>query len=430
MIKESFEIQYRGKTLEGIKIKEDDNTLTLKLPSGYNAVLEKKNIKKMISKGKTELQKRKISAKISKDKSLPRITILHTGGTIASKVDYETGAVTSRFTPEELLGMYPELNEIADLRPKMISNLSSEDMRFKHYNLLLEAIEKEVKGGVDGIIITHGTDTMHYTSAALQYSLSGLPIPILLVGAQRSSDRPSSDAYSNLKAAIGFIASQKDQFLSYRRVGICMHSDISRDNFLILDGLNTKKMHSSRRDAFKQINFMPFAKIENGNLKVLRSDLQSEKPTSKIEIIRYDEKLKIGFFKAHPNLFEEEISSLSIYDAVVIEGTGLGHLAVSQFDEFTKENPKNLEAVKNLIKKTKLIVGVQTVYGGTNMNIYSSGRYLKETGVLGDHMNLTTETLFIRAAYILSFARKDFEKVWMKNLEGFESRNVDDYDKE
>lgn len=418
-MKQRLKVNYSSEEIEGILIKEDDKNLVLKLDSGYNANLKKSKLEIL---SREDIEKKAVIDKpeIKKRKGLPKITVLHTGGTIASKVDYATGAVTSRFTAEELLGLYPELNEIADIKPEMIANLSSEDMRFTHYNLLLDAIKKAVEEGTDGIIISHGTDTMHYTSAALQYAIENLSIPVILVGAQRSSDRASSDAYSNLKAAVDFIVFNKDKDKAFRRVGICMHDSLSDFSFNILDAINAKKMHSSRRDAFKQINFPPVANIDREIIDVCREDLFTNKPEEKTKITKYDENLKIGFFKAHPHLFPEEISALSIYDAVVIEGTGLGHIAVSQFDEHTKINPKNLEAVGELIKKTKVIVGVQTVSGHTNMNIYSSGRYLQETSVLGQFMNLTTETLFIRAAYCLSQKDKTFEDCWNENLEGFD----------
>ncbi len=417
-------LKFKDKEISGIILNEDKEYLTLKLNSGYNANLKQSEVK-ILSKKKLDKKENKTEVKVNINSNLPKISILHTGGTIASKVDYKTGAVSSKFTAEELLGLYSELNETANLNAKMIANLMSEDIRFDHYNLLLEEIEKSIKEGTEGIIISHGTDTLHYTSSALQYSLQNLSVPIILVGAQRSSDRASSDAYLNLKAAIDFIIFNNSQTKKYNRVGICMHSRIDCEEFNILDGINVRKMHSSRRDAFKQINYSPFALIKNSKVMVLRKELLTSEIKEKLTYTKFDTKLKLGFFKSHPNLFPEEIKGLSIYDGVVVEGTGLGHLAVSEFDKYTKINLDNLKAIKELIKRTKLVVGVQTVYGETNMNIYSSGRYLLETGVKGNYMNLTTESLFIRMAYCLSKSPKDFDKLWDENLEGFEIRSID-----
>lgn len=422
-----FVVKFKGDELKGVLIKEDDNFITLKLSSGYNANLKKSEIE-VISKKKIG-ENRGIGENWrmgeGEKKGLPRITILHTGGTIASKVDYKTGAVSSKFTADELMGLFPELNDVAQIDAKMIGNLFSEDMRFSHYNLMLSEIEKAVSAGSVGVIVSHGTDTMHYASAALQYSLKNLPVPVILVGAQRSSDRASSDAFSNLGASVDFIIDNYKKDLAFRRVGICMHEAIDDSSFVILDGINAKKMHSSRRDAFKQINYLPFARVEKGKVEVLRKDLLSSKSSQSLSFVKYGENLKIGFFKAHPNLYPEEISALSFYDAVIIEGTGLGHMAINEVDSSTKIHLKNLSALKDLSKKTKVVMGVQTVYGEVNMNVYSTGRYLLEAGVLGNLMNLTTESLFARVAYCLSQKDKSFEECWKENLEGFEMRSIE-----
>ena len=409
----------KGDVLKGILIKETETYFTIKLSSGYNAnilkketkVLSKKenNIKKTTSQKKTE---------IKKDKNLANVSLLHTGGTIAAKVDYETGAVSSKFTPEELLNLYPELNKYANITPKMTSNLSSEDMRFEHVNSLLKEIENEVKNGCDAIIISHGTDTMHYTSSMLFYALKNIPVPIILVGSQRSSDRPSADGYLHLTAALQFISKTFKDNEQFRSIGICMHSGSSDEKCTIYNGINVKKMHSSTRHAFKQINEKEFCQIsKDGNFEIFRKDLLKEKPVEKLKMTLLNPKIKIGFFKAHPNTFPEEIETLSFYDAVIIEGTGIGNMPLSQFDDISKINVENLDAVKKLITTTKVITGVQSVEGITDMNIYSSGRRLKEAGALGQKMRLITETLFSRTAYCLSQKELPFEDMWDKKLE-------------
>lgn len=418
-----LEIKVQNSLLKGVLLKEDSKYLTLKLSSGYNANFKKESIEIVSRKEVDAFTSSSTAKKKTVSSDLPNITILHTGGTIASKVDYETGAVSSQFTADELLNLYPELNEIANFTPEMIANLSSEDMRIEHWNLLLEAVQKAIDDGTQGVIVSHGTDTMHYTSAALEYAFENLPVPVLLVGAQRSSDRASSDAFTNLKTAVEFIVNNSGEKKQFRRVGICMHCDSSDDSFVILDGINAKKMHSSRRGAFKQINYLPAAILENDSQVILRDDLFTLKPEGKFSSSSYNASLKLGFFKAHPQLLPEEIKNLSFYDGVVVEGTGLGHLAVSEFDKLTTINKENLKAVENLVTSTKVVVGVQTVYGQTNMNIYSSGRHLKKTGVYGQYMNLTTESLFVRLAFCLS--SKDFDKAWESNLEGFEIKNID-----
>ena len=191
--------------LEGIFIPSPNNTFVLKLKSGYNIGIDKKKIKKIEVLQKFKTSELKLS-KVQHNKDLKAISILHTGGTVASSVSYETGGVIARFTPEEILTMFPELQKIANINSRLISNMFSEDMNFNHYNIIAKEIEKELKNGVDGIIITHGTDTLGFTAAALTFILENLPIPVILVGSQRSSDRGSTDAKLNLLSAAQFIA--------------------------------------------------------------------------------------------------------------------------------------------------------------------------------------------------------------------------------
>ena len=424
-MEKQLELEFKGDKLKGILIKEDKEYLTLKLTSGYNANLKKSEIK-ILKEEKIEPKTSINSNKSKVNSNLPKITILHTGGTIASKIDYETGAVSWKFTPEELLALYPELLDIANIDAKMIRNMASDDMRFEHYNVLLDEVEKAIKEGAQGVIISQGTDTLHYTAVALQYALEKLPVPVLIVGAQRSSDRAGSDASTNLKAAVEFIISNNSKSKRFNRVGICMHATCSDDTFNILDGINAKKAHSSRRDAFKQINYEPFAQIsKEKGIAILREDLLTDKNSS-LEINKYDPSLKIGLIKIHPHPFPEEFDILKFYDGVILEGTGLGHIPLSNLDEFTTTHPKILEKVKVFIDSgKKAVISTQTVHGEICMDVYSPGRVLKETGILGNRMNLITETLFMRLAYCLSKDKKNFQKIWDKNLEGFEIKTLD-----
>lgn len=417
-------LKYKGETIEGILLKEDDSFITVKLDSGYNSILNKNQIE-ILSKEKINLDNKSNTNTTNQNKKdLLNITILHTGGTIASKVDYKTGAVSSKFTAEELLNLYPDLKEIVNITPKMVGNLFSEDIRFSHYNLLLNQIEVAIKSGSNGIIISHGTDTLGYTASALQYATKNLPIPVILVGAQRSSDRPSSDAYLNLKSAINFIQFNNKLENKFNRVGVCMHKSINDTSFEILDSINIKKLHSTRRDAFKQINYSNVVDFDGNDFKILRDELFT-KLNGEFSFTKYNENLKVGFFKAHPNLFPEEISALSIYDAVIIEGTGLGHLGINQIDEETKIHKENFNELKKLSSKIPVIMGVQTVYGQVNLNVYSTGKYLQEIGILGNYINLITETLFLRVAFCLSQKEKSFEDCWNFNLEGFQTRSIE-----
>ncbi len=431
-MRSKISLNFNQTLIKGLLLQEKEDSYTVKLSSGYQVVIKKLDCFEVEIKESSNDSNNKEYDLKEKDENLPNIAIFHTGGTIASKVDYSTGAVSWKFTPEELLNLFSDLNNKANLTPFMVGNLSSEDLRFGHYNMLLEQIKEKSKE-FDGIIISHGTDTMHYTSAALQYSLENLKIPILLIGAQRSSDRAGSDAFSNLEAGIEFIKYNKQlrekNQPSFNRIGICMHSSINDDGFYVLDSINAKKIHSSRRDAFKQINFLPVCEITK-EFEIInrRDELFSISNKEETTFQAYNENLKIGIFTPHPHLFKEEIENLNIYDGVILANTGLGHLGISEFDDISKYNEQNFEALKKIVSQMPVCIGLQSVYGKVNMNVYTPGRKLQEIGVLGNFSTLTYETQFCKLAFLLSKYKKEeiTNELWMSNLEGFDTEKLVD----
>jgi glutamyl-tRNA(Gln) amidotransferase subunit D len=407
-------------SFEGILMSDITNSnIVLKLKNGYNIGIDKKKVKK-IKLIKKRVEKKSKSNKVVK-KKLPTILILHTGGTIASKVDYKTGGVVAKFSPSELIEMFPTLQNIANIESKLIRNILSEDMRFSHYNIIAEEIKKE-HGKVDGIIVTHGTDTMHYTSAALSFMLEDLGIPILLVGSQKSSDRGSTDARMNIICAAQFIAKS-----DFAEVGICMHSTTDDENCYILPGLKTKKLHSSRRDAFTVVNAKPFAKVdEYGKITYIRTVFNKKNKDKKVKVHKFEKDIKVGFIKSHPNMIPEEISNYSNFDGLIVEGTGLGHLPVNKIDDLTLKHDKIFTELKKLSKKIPIVMCSQTIFGRVNMNVYSTGRKIQEYLISGNDM--TSETAFIKLAWLLSQKEKNICDKMTENLKGeFNSRIADEF---
>jgi len=407
---------------EGIMVPSfEPDVIILKLDNGYNIGINKKRILKTEIVEAYSEKKLKVE-KVKSKKGLPNISILHTGGTIASKVDYETGGVIAQFSPEDLLKMFPSISNIANINSRLIRNIQSEFMRFAHYNLLAKEINKEIKKGATGIIITHGTDTMHYTAAALSFILNGLSVPVILVGAQRSSDRGSSDAEMNLLCAVHFAAST-----DFAEVGICMHENSSDQSCLILPGLKVRKMHTSRRDAFKAINVKPWARVDSdGTITYIRKTY-ARRSDSKLKIMPIKEDLKVGIVKPHPNMHASELSCFSNYDGVVMEVLGIGHAPTSQVDEFTEEHNKIRKAVKDLAKKTVIVAAPQTIYGRLNMDVYTPGRELQEYGVLGNLSDMTIETTFIKLAWLLSnYPIAEVKMLISQNLKGEICERIED----
>ena len=418
-----------GTRISGRIMNVQDNIILLKLSNGYNIGIltdEIKEVKKVNSEEAKDMGRKENSnhhiktegIRDNNEKKLKiKISIIHTGGTIASKVDYKTGAVVARFKPEDILKMFPELKNIADINSRLIGNMLSENMRAEHYNLIAKAVKEELENGSDGVIITHGTDTMHYTSSALSFILEGLNKPVVLVGAQRSSDRASSDAYLNLVNTAYFIKKTR-----MPGVYVCMHNSINDDDSVIISGTKARKMHSSRRDAFKSINTKPVALInyKENKVKMLNKPKVGE-TNNKLRLKLFNPKLKVGLLKSFPGITHELIDFFKNYDGLVIEGTGLGHLPIVKSDEFTEENNRVFESLKNLSRKMPVVISTQTIYGRVNMNVYSPGRMLLSIGILGNFSDMTPETAFIKLWWLLSnYSKEEIRKenLILKNFRG------------
>ncbi|GIU68771.1 MAG: glutamyl-tRNA(Gln) amidotransferase subunit D [Candidatus Woesearchaeota archaeon] len=416
----NIRIYLNNEVIEGLLITEDEKYITIKLSNGYNIGISKRKINRI--EHVSEIEEERINeinntVVLKQRKDLPKIIILHTGGTIASKVDYKTGAVNAKFEPEELLEMFPELRDLANIESELISNMMSDDMRFIHYNIIAERVKEKIKQhSPKGIIITHGTDTMHYTSAALSFIFEHLPIPVILVGSQRSSDRGSSDSSINLISAVSFAVNT-----SLSGVFICMHENISDESCVILNGLNARKMHSSRRDAFQSINSNPIARINFFDKKI---EYLNEYPNSPLNspgklVLHPFKDLKIGIVVSHPNMCHEELECFinSDFDGLIIEGTGLGHVPISVIDEHTKEHEKIKNSIKKLCNKMPVVMTTQTIFGTINLNVYSPGRQLQEIGVIGNLSSLSIETAFIKLGWLISQGL-DPKVYFMKNIRG------------
>ena len=416
------EVFASGESVSGVLLESplgSEDLVVVKLDSGYNLGVCKDRVERVLLKRK-KVVANKIVAEVKKRRvggGLPKISILHTGGTIASKVDYKTGGVTAKISAGEFLEMFPELSEIADVSSSQIGQMQSEMMRLPHYNVMARAVEREVKGGADGVIIAHGTDTLHYSSAALAFALEGLPVPVVLVGAQRSSDRGSTDAALNLISAAYFIANS-----DFSGVGVCMHESISDGSCLILPALKTRKMHTSRRDAFRPVNAGPVARVDYGRSDVsfIAEGYDRVDKGRKLSLRLFDESLKVGIVKTHVNMFASQFLAYEGFDGLVVEGTGIGHVPNEEIDEHTAENGRIHEAVKRLVDSgTVVVMSSQTVYGRINMNVYAPQRKLQEAGVLGHLSDMTSETAYVKLVWLLSnYGKDDVRKLMGRNLRG------------
>jgi len=404
---------------EGIVIHPaSKNHLTIKLVNGYNAsypIDDVLSIETLISDKVSE--NIIIESKVEPNSQLPRIRILHTGGTIASKVDYETGAVVARFEPHELLASVPELEQIANIETEKLGNMFSDDIRCQHWNKMIDASKRAFDDGCKGVVITHGTDTLHLTSAALNFAWSGKgqvsPGPIALVGSQRSSDRGSSDAAENLIAAVFWAANApKPCGEAGDSAVLVMHSTSDDGICSIHPGTGVRKLHSTRRDAFKPVNSQPLGVVENksGNPSItITDDYQRMLESSNREVCpsptHYETGVRIIQFIAGPWLHEEEIEAiiLTAPQAIIIHGTGLGHVPIEDPENDAPENTKVWRVLTRCVNRNiPIVITTQCINGPVDMNVYSKGRKQMDMGLLGNGSVCPPDTAVVKVHWALS----------------------------
>ena len=366
----------------------DDKHIVLKLKSGYNIGLEIKYIEKVEKKSSIET---KIETKenIEKNDSLPNILLLSTGGTIASKIDYRTGAVTPVLTAEELNSSVPELSKIANIETKVLFSEYSENIMPEHWVKIAETVKEYSKSQYTGIIIAHGTDTMHYTSAYLSFALAGFPIPIALVGSQRSSDRASSDAALNLIGAVKFLTESKTN-----GIYIAMHQDENDETIACHIGTRVRKNHTSKRGAFQTIGNDPAFLIVNNKIqKNMKRDffkLDDFEPKIKIN-------QKVALVKYHPGYNPDLLKNLidSGVKAIIFEGTGLGHIG------------ENMYTVVKMANEKGIFMGMtsQCIDGMVRMTVYESGRDLLNLGIIPLE-NMIPEIALVKAMWVTGNTEK------------------------
>ena len=404
-----IEIESVRKTFKGTLMPRhelaDSSLIVIKLENGYNVGIR-------ISK---DTRLRKVSGGVEPafvpppkplmNPQLPDISIIGTGGTIASRVDYRTGAVHPVLTTEDLCCVVPELSNIANISVEILFNIFSEDMKPLYWSKLAKRIVEKIRDGVDGIVISHGTDTMAYTAAALTFALQKLPVPVVLVGSQRSSDRPSSDATLNLTGAV-FTAGNAP----FAEVVLGMHETVSDTSFILHRGNKVRKCHTSRRDAFKSINAKPLARVIDGNI-IINDDEFLARDKERTPILQPDFNDKVALVKFHPGMKPELIDWYvkEGFKGLVLEGTGLGHVSS---DILT---PLGDAAEKGVL----LGMTSQCLWGRINMNVYDRGVDLKELRVLslGD---MLPETAMVKMMWVLAQTKnlKEAKKLLITNING------------
>jgi len=383
----------------------DSSCLVIKLDSGYNIGIkfERGLAVKLLKRGKP-IRFRPAKAVAKKDPEKPTVAILGCGGTIASRIEYTTGAVFPAFSPADLLLSFPEIKDVANIKGRKLFDLFSEDMTAEHWKIVAREVAKEIKAKADGIVLMHGTDTLHYTAAALSFMLQDLPVPVVLVGAQRSSDRGSSDNAVNLVCST--VAATSD----IAEVTVCMHGSSSDDFCFVHQGTKVRKLHTSARNAFQSVNVLPYAKINYPSkvIEYLRTDYRKRDNRT----VKVDEKINenVGLVYIYPGIKPETVENIARnYDGIVIAATGLGHVPTNPSND--KLARSLVPILKNLINSgIAVVLAPQTIHGRLNLNVYSAGRLLNEIGVIGHGCDWTPETALVKLMFATA-KTKDIKKI-------------------
>ena len=376
------EVDYSGMIMPRYEY-SDDLHIVLKLKSGYNVGLEVSKIKKIEIESSSEITKETVhQPRINPN--LPKLLLVSTGGTIASKVDYRTGAVAPALTAAELNATVPELTEIANIDTEVLFSEYSENLLPEHWKKIAEKIDSCLKSEYKGIIVAHGTDTMQYTASALSFALVNIPIPVALVGSQRSSDRPSSDAALNLISAAKFLVT-----CDTTGIYVVMHNTTSDEEVACHWGTRVRKNHTSKRNAFQTVGGSPAFIIKNDKI-IKNQQFNYVRKREYVPKINFD--TRVALIKYYPGLDPSVINYIieAGYKAIIFEGTGLGHVGKIMYDNVVKA------------KKKGLFIGMtsQCIDGMVRMTVYESGRDLLNFGIM-PLSNMIPETALVKAMWAL-----------------------------
>ncbi len=365
---------------------DDDQHIVMKIITGYNIGIDITTINSMKETGYKKANYKIPEKEFPYTQGLPKVKLFGTGGTIASRLDYRTGAVIPAFSPGELYGAVPELADICNLETEKIFAVFSENMGPKQYIALAKAIGKEIENGVDGIVIGHGTDTLHHTGAALTFMVQNSPVPIVLVGSQRSSDRPSSDAALNLMHAMT-AAGPSD----IAEVLVCMFGPTSDEYGLLHKGTRVRKMHSSYRSTFRTIGDTPVAMINRKGTTPIHKNYKHRRKDKNVNILPYFSD-KVTMLYYYPGMKPDTLDALidAGYKGVIFVGTGLGHVNKELYPAIERAHAKGVH----------MFMTLQTIWGYVHMFVYDTGRDMMAKGIIPAG-NMLPEVAWVKLSWIL-----------------------------
>ncbi len=412
-IGDGVRVKSKGEVYEGIFMPKqelgDPNAIVVKLSNGYSVGLNFEGAELEKLEGHRKIGFKSSEEKVKHAAGKPTVSIISTGGTVASRVDYTTGGVHASYSASDLVKTVPELGEF-NINSKLLFSMMSEDMRVEHWREMAKAVFKELKTDASGVVVTHGTDIMHFSTAALSFMLKDLNKPVVFTGSQRSSDRGSSDSFVNMLCAAHF-ASNSD----VAEVSLVMHGSSSDDFCYAHRGTKVRKLHTSKRDAFKSVNDEPLAKVfPNGKIEVINSNYRKRGGSE----VTLDDKLeeKVALIKTYPGM-DPEIFDFYLgkkFKGIVIEGTGLGHVptAIESYSLI----PKMREATKAGIP---VCITSQCIFGRVHEFVYANLRKEYEAGAIfcGD---MLSEVAYVKLMHVLAHSKdlEEVKKMMLMNIAG------------
>ncbi|MEF8907804.1 MAG: Glu-tRNA(Gln) amidotransferase subunit GatD, partial [Haloarculaceae archaeon] len=382
-------VERGGDSFEGVILPSSTpEHIVVKRDSGYNVGVDREAATvEVLESGVYDIETGETEGEsaIEFDEDLPTVSLISTGGTIASTVDYRTGAVTAQFDAEDVLRAVPELAGLANYRGRVVANILSENMTPDVWQELARAVHEETEAGADGVVVMHGTDTMQFTASALSFMLD-TPVPVVFTGSQRSADRPSSDNVMNAVCAVEAATSDCAEVL------VCMHADESDERCALHRGTRVRKNHTSRRDAFETVGAKPLGEVDYESRAV--SFRREYEERGEVELALHpDLEGSVDLLKFTPGTDPERLAALSDRTGVVIEGTGLGHV-----------NTAWIDTVEDLVEGgTHVVMTSQCIEGRVCDRVYDTGRDLLDAGVV-EGEDMLPGTAMVKLMWVLANA--------------------------
>jgi glutamyl-tRNA(Gln) amidotransferase subunit D len=328
------------------------------------------------------------------------VHVLATGGTILSKTfDSRAGA--------EILSYKQTLPEISvegvDYEIREIMVKASFDFIPSDWQRVAEAVYKSIKDGVDGVVVLHGTDTMQYTASALSFMLGYPEVPVVLTGAMTPGGNPGSDGPGNVRAAIR-VAANAD----LGHVCVVFSADPDMERKLIIKGTRAKKIHSHAVNAFASINEEPLGQVVGDRIELRDDRIRRGERRS---YLNTQLNTRAGLVKMTPTITDEIMEKiLTLYDGVVIEGTGLGHI---------RTDDKFINIVESYGRP--VVITTQCLHGGEKLGIYALDKKILGIKNIIPTGDMLPETALVKLMWSMAQGG-DVRSLMLSNIAGEISR--------